>query len=218
MNFRSVFGPLNGCRRYPWGAHLLILLPTLLVVGMVIARHGWWGEPVRLVYAAARDARPTLTNVMFVCSKAGSLLLYAIYAFILLRALRRKDDRPCGDRRFILRFLLFSVVITVLFTQMLKSSFGLPRPGVAWPPDHFTLSTSYNAFPSGHTTEITAAALPLALRYRRPALTVALALLVALVGYSRVWLGYHHPVDILGGMLVGSFAARMIHCCGNSRR
>lgn len=30
------------------------------------------------------------------------------------------------------------------------------------------------------------------------------------MGISRVWLGQHHPVDILGGMVLGSLAARFI--------
>ena len=26
------------------------------------------------------------------------------------------------------------------------------------------------------------------------------------MGFSRVWLGQHHPIDIVGGMLLGSIA------------
>ena len=32
------------------------------------------------------------------------------------------------------------------------------------------------------------------------------------MGFSRVWLGQHHPIDIVGGMLLGSIAARCIAC------
>ena len=58
-------------------------------------------------------------------------------------------------------------------------------------------------FPSGHA-ELAVALLGLiALRYRRPALTIALALLAALIGVSRLVLGVHFPLDVLGGWLLG---------------
>ena len=39
-----------------------------------------------------------------------------------------------------------------------------------------------------------------------------LSAVIALMGFSRVWLGQHHPIDIVGGMLLGSIAARCIAC------
>ena len=57
-----------------------------------------------------------------------------------------------------------------------------------------------------------AAVLPLAFFFRKKIVYIALALFIALVGYSRIWLGWHHPVDILGGMLWGGLIARVI-CC-----
>jgi len=67
------------------------------------------------------------------------------------------------------------------------------------------------AFPSGHTTAATlgAAALAWAVSHQRPRvvrLTVwsLAAVYAAAVGWSRVWLGVHWPLDVVGGWLFAS--------------
>lgn len=82
-----------------------------------------------------------------------------------------------------------------------------------WPPAPPSFDFFSNSFPSGHVTEAAGLAIPLSLRFRRPWLSGALALRILLVGYSRIWLGWHHPVDLLGGLAMGSISARLItHC------
>ncbi|MDL0130670.1 phosphatase PAP2 family protein [Halobacterium salinarum] len=57
-----------------------------------------------------------------------------------------------------------------------------------------------NSFPSQHTTVMFAFAWPLAsLQDRWRAVVVGVAV-AALVGYSRVYVGVHYPVDIAGGI------------------
>ncbi|HEX8280130.1 MAG TPA: phosphatase PAP2 family protein, partial [Chthoniobacterales bacterium] len=60
---------------------------------------------------------------------------------------------------------------------------------------------AYNAFPSGHTAAITGFLVPLVLRWRRVAL--AALPMIALVGAARVYVGAHHPSDIVAGALLG---------------
>ena len=47
---------------------------------------------------------------------------------------------------------------------------------------------------------------------QKPSFSLFLSVVIALMGFSRVWLGQHHPIDIVGGMLLGSIAARCIAC------
>lgn len=47
---------------------------------------------------------------------------------------------------------------------------------------------------------------------QKPSFFPFLSAVIALMGFSRVWLGQHHPIDIVGGMLLGSIAARCIAC------
>lgn len=81
--------------------------------------------------------------------------------------------------------------------------------GVRYPLPRLVGSAS---FPSGHTATIITAAVPLALWFRNRPFSLFLSAVIALMGFSRVWLGQHHPIDIVGGMLLGSIAARCIAC------
>ncbi|TNE31287.1 MAG: phosphatase PAP2 family protein [Bacteroidetes bacterium] len=46
-------------------------------------------------------------------------------------------------------------------------------------------------------------------------LPVALLLWAALVSYSRIWLGVHYPLDILGGAVLGTVIARFLLMVAN---
>lgn len=56
-------------------------------------------------------------------------------------------------------------------------------------------------FPSNHAANCFAGAAFLSSVY--PALSIPLYALAALVAYSRVYVGVHYPVDVLGGALLG---------------
>jgi undecaprenyl-diphosphatase len=68
------------------------------------------------------------------------------------------------------------------------------------------------SFPSGHAVTASAMYLTLAIlasrHLRRPAQRVALfgiaALLILTVGFSRIYLGVHHPSDVMSGTLLGA--------------
>lgn len=68
------------------------------------------------------------------------------------------------------------------------------------------------SFPSGHTTNSFALATSLTLRYPdKPILISGLYLYAAVVSVGRIYLGVHYPSDILGGMVIGSGSALLIH-------
>lgn len=94
-----------------------------------------------------------------------------------------------------------------LLNLILKLSFHRSRPEVA-----FVQLDTYS-FPSGHAMASTAAYGAVAylawsrLRTRRSRvlLGVAVALLVALIGFSRLYLGVHYLSDVLAGIAGGAF-------------
>ncbi|MFE7644841.1 phosphatase PAP2 family protein [Streptomyces phaeoluteigriseus] len=100
-----------------------------------------------------------------------------------------------------------SAVGTVL-QQGLKAALGRDRPVWTDPVD----SAHYAAYPSGHALTATVVlGLLLWLLHRHgvgPALwrtaVAVVAVSVAGVGLTRVWLGVHWPTDVLGGWLMGA--------------
>lgn len=105
-----------------------------------------------------------------------------------------------------MRVLLLSSLVLLLLADgsatALKSLFQRARPCQVL--DHVrTLvgcSSSF-ALPSNHATNIFAMASFFASSDRR--LVVPLFVLAFLVGYSRIYVGVHYPLDVLGGAVLG---------------
>jgi undecaprenyl-diphosphatase len=72
------------------------------------------------------------------------------------------------------------------------------------------------SFPSDHTTFLFSIAFVLAIESRTRALGVVLLGLSAVGGLSRVFVGVHFPLDILGAALVGLLAACAMQLCNDA--
>ena len=63
-------------------------------------------------------------------------------------------------------------------------------------------ATGYS-FPSGHTQSFSAWSTTLALRFKKRWFSILVGVLIALVGFSRMYLGVHYPSDVLVAILLG---------------
>ncbi len=102
---------------------------------------------------------------------------------------------------------LVPVVITAIITLALKMLFqrGAPVPYVIpWLEIKVPFAVQY-AFPSGHTSR--AFAFAWALSYQVPDKRVLIISAAALIGFSRVYIGAHFPLDVVAGAALGIFIA-----------
>lgn len=106
---------------------------------------------------------------------------------------------------------LVAAVLATLYVQGIKQVINIPRPlAVLAAEAFFQAGPPYRAvsFPSGHSSAIFAlAGIWVMGKGGRYALRAALLVLAVLVSLSRVMVGVHWPLDLLGGMLGGWAAA-----------
>lgn len=103
--------------------------------------------------------------------------------------------------------LAFAIAGATLLDATLKECYKRPRPASFFDyPEPLSFS-----FPSGHAmfslcilgTLAWTMARRIRSRWLRTALWLLTAVLVASIGYSRIYLGVHYPTDVIGGYLLG---------------
>ncbi len=125
----------------------------------------------------------------------------AVAAVILLPMVRSRPGLAAA--------LCIAGLLILLGVYGLKALFDLPRPAAVLAPQAFTAigpTPWTGAFPSAHSAHAFALAALLAAHARSRTGFVALILAAALVAVSRIAVGVHWPLDVLGGALLGWLA------------
>jgi len=108
-----------------------------------------------------------------------------------------------------------SVVFAFAVSEIIKTFTAVPRPFVVGGFDPLIPVSPrdfYSSFPSGHATFMAALGAAVFFSEKIPGLIVLL--FGALVGWGRVLVGVHFPLDILAGFVLGisvSTAFKLIH-------
>jgi len=135
----------------------------------------------------------------FITDKSHFIALGAVLILLILLRGKKKEIRA---------LIIVAVIILVsdFMAAHLKDVFGRIRPCHALTGVRLLAGCggSYS-FPSGHATNIFAAMVFLSLRYKKYwPFFIAVAVAIA---YSRVYVGVHYPLDVLGGAILGSLVA-----------
>ena len=104
--------------------------------------------------------------------------------------------------------MLLSFLLSGLLAQSIKRIEERPRPGLHFQnPDIIhrvddVLLKGKNSFPSGHTTTAFATFSLLAFASRNKFVQFLYFAIAVTIGYSRIYLGQHFPLDLGGGIIV----------------
>ncbi|GHF85481.1 hypothetical protein GCM10018790_73780 [Kitasatospora xanthocidica] len=191
---------------------LVALTAALLFTGLAVllATRGWAPFPFeRSADDWAATHRPEgARSAAVALTWLGSGPVPYLLAFAAGAVTLRAAPAPRDPRRGVL--LLLAPVLWLVAGQLLRlgvmHACGRPRP----PATTWATDASGFAFPSGHSFTAALAAGLLALAVARahpsaaPAAIAEAALFALAIGLSRVYLGVHWPLDVLGGWLLAT--------------
>jgi undecaprenyl-diphosphatase len=184
---------------------LVTIAAIVFTVLLVLVRLRW--QPLEAVDRGAADrlnnlisGHPVVLIVIRDITLLGSTLVLSVVigAASLLVALRR--------RWRLATYLVATGAGALVLDPVLKDVVGRLRPVVAHPVAH----APGNSFPSGHSLgsmvcygALFLVFLPAARGRWRICLAVGTAVLVAIIGISRILLGVHYISDVVGGWAIG---------------
>lgn len=101
------------------------------------------------------------------------------------------------------RYLVSVLVLGIWANAALKYGFNTSRPSPSDVTVLYPETGTGPAFPSGHSQNPLMIWGAIALRAQKRWFTVIAAVLVFLIGFSRLYAGLHWPLDVLGGWAIG---------------
>ncbi len=138
-------------------------------------------------------------KMMVDLSKYGREIVW-IGMTVLLFVIGKKDGRKAAV------LLTITFLVLILLGTVLKSEIDRPRP-MPLGDNLLVPGETDPSFPSGHATIVSGGAAILLLRFNKGKQLIAsivLAIEALLVSYSRIYVGVHYPLDVVGGILLGT--------------
>lgn len=125
-----------------------------------------------------------------------------LFALVLLLFVARRVPQ-------VVWLALLSAVYATIFSRGLKAIFDASRPGAVLHAGQFHLTGPLyytHSFPSGHTVTAFTAAAAFAWFLPREWMRWTLFAIALLIGWSRVGVGAHWPLDVVAGMGLGTLS------------
>jgi membrane-associated phospholipid phosphatase len=179
---------------------MLWLSLSLLIVTTFVAANLRMSSPEQAVFDILYHILQPFNPALLIVTQLGSLAMWLVSVVVAFAA---------KQRRVALQLAL-SGGLAILLTVLLKSLVARPRPFDALEAiTHYDRLASGYGYPSGHTAIAVCMALVLWTVFPRSGRWLLLAL-AAIVAFSRIGLGVHAPLDIVGGALIGFITVRLV--------
>lgn len=180
---------------------LSIITLVVILTGLGILRTSSFKVKEQNIIASLQSQQaPVSVRFFQVVSDSISFISLGIPAFFLVAGVIRKNRD--FTRKSLL--ILLSIALAGLISATLKRTIREPRPyEVDSRITQWSVGGS-NSFPSGHTSEVTVAAIGFSsILFRTPVSIVLSVVWALLIMFSRIVLGVHNFTDIAAGIVVG---------------
>ena len=144
--------------------------------------------------------------MLFIARFFAKYAIWTVPALLIICWLRRNPKH-----HYVMLNALLATGAALLINNLIGILWHHPRP-FAMPTGHnFLYHEADPSFPSDHMTIIMTVAFTFMLRSHMRLLGVGLALLGLLIGWSRIYLGVHFPIDMVGALIVAISSATIVH-------
>lgn len=126
----------------------------------------------------------------------ATYLIYVVFLIVLFLALKGRIN----EKKAALLILL-GIPIAVLLIKTIHLFYFESRPFVAYNFTPIVSETTDAAFPSRHAT--ISAVIAFSYLYFKSKWSLLFLFLMLWIGLSRIWVGVHYPLDVIGGFLTG---------------
>lgn len=138
----------------------------------------------------------------FLLTGLGNAIYLGLFCILIMLLLRKNLQQRSSH--LVLSFLLSSVVVVVCKNLIWPE---VPRPSMVFGKEFLTLVSGvdvcgWRSFPSGHTTTAFAL-LSVMATWVGKKYGILLGILALLIGYSRIHLNQHFPLDVAVGGIIG---------------
>ncbi len=183
--------------------HALITLVSLITLAVTAATasrgnfNGWEYSLFKLIYGLPDTFKP----FFLAATELGSgWMILILSVFAVLKKIKGLAHK-----------VLLNGAVTYIVAEYLKLIVNRPRPAAFYSSIHPRQNFVFgNGFPSGHTAMVTVLGFTI-LPYLPKKYFWVVPTAVVSVAFSRIYLGVHAPLDVIGGAALGLIIASFQH-------
>lgn len=193
----------------PWSAFamkrrltvLAAIVALGLFLGLIFLYDPGQAPDSELALAMNADRGIVVTTIMVAASRYGREYFWAGIVAVMLIFSKNETKIKAIELA-----ILFAV--GVVAGEVVKQLIVKPRPFKTIAELVTRVPKDYDSsFPSGHAIIVTIGATFALLKFEKKSIAVLLTLEASIVAYSRIYVGMHYPLDVVGGIFLGSAIA-----------
>jgi membrane-associated phospholipid phosphatase len=137
---------------------------------------------------------PFLDTLFQIVTMTGEEYFYIFAAAIIFWCINKEFGYKLGFA------LLTSTFVNIVLKDLIDSTRPIGVPGIR---SLRVQTANGQSFPSGHTQGATTFWTSCIVKVRKKWFYIVGITIILLVGFSRLYLGVHYPVDVIGGLIIG---------------